>query len=334
MSELTGDPASRVEQARRLCQDWIDSVRSAADYDLIKGKIAGRTGLLTALMDVLKAAPKDERRVLGAAINDLKTAVSAQLDGLKDQWASATGGGALLEDVTLPGVLKSPGSIHPISRIERELVDILKGLGFEVTEGPAVEDEFHNFVALNIPEHHPARNESDNFYLSGIPYLLRSQTSTVQIRTMEAQKPPLRIQAPGRVFRPDTVDSTHHFMFHQVEGLAIDKNLTMADLKTTLLFFFRSLFGESIELRLRPSFFPFTEPSAEVDVLFPNRGWVEVGGCGMVDPNVLSAVGIDPEEWSGFAFGLGIERLAMRRYGVPDIRLFTENDVRFLRQLD
>lgn len=215
-------------------------------------------------------------------------------------------------------------------------------MGFEVVEGPEIEDEFHNFNALNIPPNHPARSEADNFYLSD-DLLLRSQTSTVQIRMMETRKPPLRIIAPGRVYRPDTVDASHHYMFHQLEGLAVDRGLTMKDLKTTLVLFFSGLFGEDVEIRLRPNFFPFTEPSAEVDVACTfckgegcstcqNKGWIEMGGCGMVDPNVFAAVGIDPEEYTGFAFGLGIERLAMRRYGIPDIRLLTENDVRFLKQ--
>ncbi len=205
-------------------------------------------------------------------------------------------------------------------------------LGFEETEGPEIEDEFHNFVALNIPAGHPARDEKDNFYVDE-GRLLRTQTSTVQIRTLETRPLPLRIVALGRVYRPDTVDATHHYMFHQIEGLAVDKGLTLADLKATLLEFMRALYGPEVGIRLRPSFFPFTEPSAEIDVEFPGRGFVEIGGSGMVDPNVFEAVGVDPEVWSGFAFGLGIERLAMRRFGVPDIRRFTECDARFLRQL-
>ncbi|HMS15704.1 MAG TPA: phenylalanine--tRNA ligase subunit alpha [Planctomycetota bacterium] len=334
MSEPSPEVQSRLLEARRICDELLSDVSTLAAFEAAKGKILGKTGVLSGLMDLLKSAPKEQKREVGAAVNELKEAVTAQVEAIRARVQGGQGSRRGSEDVTLPGVVKLPGSIHPISRIERELVEILEGMGFQVTEGPAIEDEFHNFVALNIPEDHPARNASDNFYLVGIPYLLRSQTSTVQIRTMEAMKPPLRVQAPGRVFRPDTVDATHHYMFHQVEGLAVDRGLTMADLKTTLLFFFRALFGDDIELRLRPSFFPFTEPSAEVDVLFPGRGWVEVGGCGMVDPHVLRAVDLDPEEWTGFAFGLGIERLAMRRYGVPDIRYFTENDVRFLRQLD
>ena len=205
--------------------------------------------------------------------------------------------------------------------------------------GPEVEDEWHNFNALNIPPEHPARDPIDNFYLtekSGDSLLLlRSQTSTVQIRTLEDCKPPLRIIAVGRVYRPDTHDATHYSMFHQVEGLCVEKGVTMVDLKTTLFQFARAYFGEEAEVRMRPSFFPFTEPSAEVDMKMRVKGtwqWVELGGCGMVDPNVLEAVGVDPEEYSGFAFGLGIERIAMRKYGIPDIRLLYENDVRFLRQ--
>jgi phenylalanyl-tRNA synthetase alpha chain len=220
-------------------------------------------------------------------------------------------------------------------------------MGFDVATGPEVEDEFHNFIALNIPESHPARDPLDNFYIdvpkAGAPSghgggalrMLRSQTSTIQIRVMEKTAPPIRVVAMGRVYRPDEHDATHYSMFHQVEGLYVDKDVSMSDLKTTLIQFVRAYFGEDAEIRLRPSFFPFTEPSAEIDVKMTIRGqtrWVEIGGCGMVDPAVFEAVGYDPEVWTGFAFGLGIERLAMRKYGIQDIRLLFENDVRFLKQ--
>lgn len=334
MPPTPGASSEAVDRARAECRRLLAGVRNVRDLQDAKGRTLGKSGILAELMSTLRAAPAEAKRELGAAINVLKGEVAAAIEEAEARLGAPATRAGPLPDVTLPGRIRRPGAVHPLTRIERHLVSILSGLGFEPTEGPAVEDEFHNFIALNIPEHHPARDEQDNFYLQGIPWLLRSQTSTVQIRTMEARKPPFRIQAPGRVFRPDTVDATHHFMFHQVEGLAVDRNLSMADLKTTLLIFFRALFGEDVELRLRPSFFPFTEPSAEVDVYFPGRGWVEAGGCGMVDPAVFESVGIDPEAWSGFAFGLGIERLAMRQFDVPDIRHFTENDVRFLRQLD
>ncbi|MSR74873.1 MAG: phenylalanine--tRNA ligase subunit alpha [Planctomycetes bacterium] len=326
------DPLAVVAAAGDECRARIRAAESAEALASARSAALGREGRLQALMELLKSAAREVRPALGVALNALKN----ELTELAAERALALGSvasGVVSEDITLPPTTLSRGSLHPLTRTERRVVQVLKGLGFSVTDGPEVEDEFHNFVALNIPPSHPAREPADNFYLAGVPYLLRSQTSTVQIRTMETQQLPLRVCAPGRVFRPDEVDATHHYMFHQVEGLAVDEGLSMADLKGTLLLFFRGLFGADVELRLRPSFFPFTEPSAEVDVRFPGRGWVEIGGCGMVNPAVFAAVGIDANRWSGFAFGLGLERLAMRHCSVPDIRHFTENDVRFLRQL-
>ncbi len=248
-------------------------------------------------------------------------------------------------DVTLPGVRPRLGHRHPLTQTAEELIDLFGRIGFEVARGPEVEDVRHNFDALNIPTSHPARDPLDNFYLAvgertsgegpigGDVPMLRSQTSTVQIRVMEAQKPPVRVIAIGRVYRPDTVDATHSFMFHQVEGLMVDRGVTMADLKSVLRLFARAYLGRDVTIRFRPSFFPFTEPSVEVDMLWHGgHRWVEMGGAGMVDPNVLRAVGYDPEEVTGFAFGLGIERLCMRRHAIDDIRLLYQNDVRFLRQ--
>jgi phenylalanyl-tRNA synthetase alpha chain len=241
-------------------------------------------------------------------------------------------------DMTEPGLPAGVGRRHVLTRTIADIVDIFGRMGFRVAEGPEVEDEWHNFTALNIPEGHPAREGTDNFYMAeqgGIRRLLRTQTSTVQIRTMEKEKPPLKIVAVGRVYRPDTHDATHFSMFHQVEGLCVDKNVSMVDLKTALWQFARACFGPEAEVRMRPSFFPFTEPSAEVDMKMKIKGewrWVELGGCGMVDPAVFESVGIDPEVWSGYAFGLGVERIAMRRHGISDIRWLYENDARFLRQ--
>jgi phenylalanyl-tRNA synthetase alpha chain len=238
-------------------------------------------------------------------------------------------------DVTLPGIPVDIGKPHVITQTVNELLDIFGRMGFAVAYGPEVEDEWHNFVALNIPPEHPARDPLDNFYITD-NVLLRSQTSTIQIRVMEHTKPPIRVVAPGRVYRPDTVDATHMFMFHQLEALVVDEGVTMVDMKTTIDQFIHAFLGAGTKWRFRPSFFPFTEPSAEVDLLLADKSgkedWVEMGGCGMVDPNVFDAVGIDSEKYTGWAFGFGIERLAMRKYGINDIRLLFENDLRFLRQ--
>ncbi|MGE5755460.1 MAG: phenylalanine--tRNA ligase subunit alpha, partial [Planctomycetaceae bacterium] len=235
-------------------------------------------------------------------------------------------------DVTLPGRRPRLGHRHPLTQTAEELIDLFGRLGFAVARGPEVEDIRHNFEALNIPPSHPARDPLDNFYLSETR-MLRSQTSTVQIRVMERQPPPVRVIAIGRVYRPDTVDATHSFMFHQIEGLMVDRGVTMADLKSVLRLFAQSYLGEDVQIRFRPSFFPFTEPSVEVDMLWHGGDrWVEMGGAGMVDPNVFRAVGYNPEEVTGFAFGLGIERLCMRRHGIDDIRLLYQNDTRFLGQ--
>jgi phenylalanyl-tRNA synthetase alpha chain len=240
-----------------------------------------------------------------------------------------------MADVTLPGTKPAIGHAHVLTQTVDAICEIFGRMGFEVVYGPEVEDERHNFEALNIPASHPARDPLDNFYIDD-ETMLRSQTSTVQIRTMETRQPPVRVIAPGRVYRPDTVDATHSFMFHQVEGLYVDEGVTMVDLKTCLDQFCKAYFGSDVQTRFRPSFFPFTEPSAEVDLLFHfpegSTQWIELGGCGMVDPNVLEAVGYDAEKYTGFAFGLGIERMAMRRHAIPDIRLLFENDVRFLHQ--
>ena len=243
---------------------------------------------------------------------------------------SQAGKTAELIDVTLPGIAPDIGRPHLITQTINELLELFGRMGFSVARGPEVEDEWHNFVALNIPPHHPARDPMDNFYIDD-NILLRTQTSTIQIRVMEKTKPPIRVVAPGRVYRPDTVDATHMFMFYQLEALVVDEGVTMVDLKTTIDQFIHAFFGPDTKWRFRPSFFPFTEPSAEVDVLWTDRNgkenWVEMGGCGMVDPNVFDAVGIDSEKYTGWAFGFGIERLAMRKYGIDDIRLFFENDL-------
>ena len=287
------------------------------------------------MMEALRGAPKEKKPTLGKQLNAMKQKLEAQF-----ALANAAGGAESGPDIdmTEPGLPAGVGRRHVLTRTIADIVDIFGRMGFRVAEGPEVEDEWHNFTALNIPEGHPAREGTDNFYMAeqgGIRRLLRTQTSTVQIRTMEKEKPPLKIVAVGRVYRPDTHDATHFSMFHQVEGLCVDKNVSMVDLKTALWQFARACFGPEAEVRMRPSFFPFTEPSAEVDMKMKIKGewrWVELGGCGMVDPAVFESVGIDPEVWSGYAFGLGVERIAMRRHGISDIRWLYENDARFLRQ--
>jgi phenylalanyl-tRNA synthetase alpha chain len=300
---------------------------------LFLGKKQGRLRDLQALLG--KVSP-EERPAFGKRFNEIKERVTAACEARLVEIARPAAAVNAL-DVTLPGIPLRLGGLHPLTQTMQEFRDVMARLGFSIADGPEIEDERHNFEALNIPADHPARDPLDNFYIAaaesttGGPRLLRSQTSTVQIRVMEHQQPPVRIVSLGRVYRPDVVDATHSCMFHQMEGLMVDRGVTMAHLKTVLRQFATAYLGSSVEVRFRPSFFPFTEPSVEFDIRWRDR-WLEVGGAGMVDPNVLTAVGYDPEVYTGFAFGLGIERFCMQRYGVNDIRRFYENDVRFLRQ--
>ena len=290
-----------------------------------------KQGKLKAAQERLRTLDPAGKRVYGQRFNGVKQSLEAALNAARLRLERrAVAAGAI--DVTLPGAISRLGHRHPLTQTADELIDLFGRFGFSVARGPEVEDIHHNFDALNIPPSHPARDPLDNFFLSE-GTMLRSQTSTVQIRVMEAQRPPVRVIAIGRVYRPDTVDATHSFMFHQIEGLMVDRGVTMADLKTVLRLFARSYLGHDVKIRFRPSFFPFTEPSVEVDMLWHDGDrWVEMGGAGMVDPNVFRAVGYDPEEVTGFAFGLGIERLCMRRHGIDDIRLLYQNDIRFLDQ--
>jgi phenylalanyl-tRNA synthetase alpha chain len=282
---------------------------------------------------------------VGQRVNAVKDQVTAAFEARKSEMSAGAASPAMTEDVTEPGKRPEIGNRHILMTVTDELTELFGRMGFSVASGPELEDEFHNFVALNIPESHPARDPLDNYYVSvdsgegrdraGGEYanLLRTQTSTVQIRVMETQKPPIRVVIPGRVYRPDTHDETHLSMFHQLEALVVDENVTMVDLKSTIMQFVHAYFGKETKVRFRPSFFPFTEPSAEVDVFFEDKQrWVELGGCGMVHPNVFKACGIDPEKYTGWAFGFGIERIAMRKYAINDIRYFVENDIRFLKQ--
>lgn len=323
----------------------LDAVSSAQALEEYRVRYFGKKGLVTLARTSIGKVPADQRAAFGKAVNDLAKGLEAAFAEKQQQLGSAgTKATGPLFDMTLPGTCPPVGRPHVLTQTIQELSDIFGRMGFEVIDAPEVEDEWHNFQALNIPLEHPARDPLENFYISSVEQntLLRSQTSTAQIRIMEQRKPPVRVVHVGRVYRPDTIDATHHMMFHQIECLYIDRGITMIDLKSTIAQFTQAYFGSDVKTRLRPSYFPFTEPSAEFDITCMicngkgckscNGGWKEIGGCGMVDPNVLQMVGYDPEAVSGFAFGFGIERMAMRKHNIKDIRLFTENDVRFLQQ--
>lgn len=314
----------------------LKKVTDAAALEDFRVKYLGRKGKITQMLSRIGQLSSEQRREAGQLANKIKKEVTGAFEQLKENLSQSQQGksGEML-DVTLPGLPVNAGKMHVITQTIDELLEIFGRMGFSVAYGPEVEDEWHNFVALNIGPEHPARDPFDAFYV-GDSTLLRSHTSPVQIRVMEKTKPPIRVVAPGRVYRPDTVDATHMYMFHQIEALVVDENISMVDMKTTINQFIHTYYGPEIKWRLRPSFFPFTEPSGEVDVFWINKqgkeDWMEVGGCGMVDPNVFDAVGIDSEKYTGWAFGFGVERLAMKKYGINDIRLLFENDLRFLKQ--
>lgn len=297
---------------------------------MVAAAYLGRKGKVTNLFRELGSIPEEERPRFGQALNELKEFVETEIRQKEKSFGVQTGQPDTNFDPTLPGVKPRVGGLHPITQIIREISDIFIRLGFEVVSGREIETEFYNFTALNIPLDHPSRDAFDTFYTE-TGHLLRSQTSTVQIHVMQKQKPPIRIIAPGRVYRPDEVDASHSFMFHQIEGLMVDDRTTFSDLKGIIHLFLRKLFGSNVKLRFRPHFFPFTEPSVEVDISW-GKGWLEVLGAGQVNPAVFKAVGYNPKKVQGFAFGLGVERIAMLKYGIKDIRLFFENDLRFLRQ--
>jgi phenylalanyl-tRNA synthetase alpha chain len=314
----------------------LKKVNDLAALEEFRVKYLSRKGQIIQMLSQIGKLPPEEKPQAGQFANKIKKEVTKAFEQLKSTLSqSQQGQSKELIDVTLPGIPVRMGKAHVITQTLNELLEIFGRMGFAVAYGPEVEDEWHNFIALNIGPEHPARDPSDNFYVDDNT-LLRSQTSTIQIRVMERTKPPIRIVAPGRVYRPDTVDATHMYMFHQLEALVIDEGVSMVDMKTTIEQFIHTFFGPDTQWRFRPSFFPFTEPSAEVDLLLKDKSgkenWVEMGGCGMVDPNVFDAVGIDSEKYTGWAFGFGLERLAMRKYGITDIRLLFENDLRFLSQ--
>jgi phenylalanyl-tRNA synthetase alpha chain len=339
---------TEIESVATSANSELQAVQTLEQLEAFRIKYLGTKGRLKDLMSLVGKAPADQKKAVGQKSNAVKNEITERFEARKAELSTGTPGVTGI-DVTEPGIRPEIGHRHVLMKTVDELVELFARMGFSVASGPEVEDEFHNFIALNIPANHPARDPLDNYYIlpagesvagTGVGVtadptqaLLRTQTSTVQIRVMETQKPPIRVVIPGRVYRPDTHDDTHLSMFHQLEALVIDENVTMVDLKSTILQFVRAYFGEDTRLRLRPSFFPFTEPSAEVDVWFEDKQrWIELGGCGMVHPNVLKAVHIDPEQYSGWAFGFGIERIAMRKYGITNIRQFVENDLRFLRQ--
>ena len=318
------------------------SIKSLDELEQFRIKFLSKKGIITSLFAKLKDIDADKRKKFGSKINDLKIKIGEIIDKSKAE-LSVVSNNKNEVDYTLPADFLKIGSRHPISIVKNKIIDIFSKIGFDISEGPEIEDDWHNFTALNLPEYHPARDMQDTFYVSKNPdYLLRTHTSSVQIRHMENNEPPIRTISPGRVYRNEDISARSHCFFHQIEGLYIDENVSFVDLKQTLLHFTKQLFGKS-KIRLRPSYFPFTEPSAELDIYWglnseadhritKGTGWLEILGCGMVDPNVLENCKIDPNKFSGYAFGMGIERITMLLYQIEDIRTFYENDVRFLQQ--
>jgi phenylalanyl-tRNA synthetase alpha chain len=331
----------KIEEVKKAIEAFqIENQQKLEEFRLA---FLAKKGVITDLMAGLKEAAPDQRKAIGQALNDLKNFAWEKFDGIQSTMVSASDS-VDAPDMNLPVQSLPLGSRHPLSIVRQQMIEIFEQMGFAMSDGPEIEDDWHNFSALNFPENHPARDMQDTFFVSKDPdVLLRTHTSTVQVRLMEKQKPPIRAIMPGRVYRNEAISARAHCLFHQIEGLYIDRNVGFKDLKQTLYHFVKEMFGPDQKIRFRPSFFPFTEPSAEIDIsclicngagcnICKYTGWVEIGGSGMVDPNVLKANGIDPEEFTGFAFGMGIERTTMLRYGIRDLRLFTENDVRFVSQ--
>ena len=320
--------------------------QAAAEVEEFRVRMLGRKGEMNDVFEEFKKVAPELKKELGQKTNALKTRINDKIAEMKSALENTETDSDAAIDMTRPGSNDPIGSRHPIALVRNEIVDIFARLGYTVAEGPEIEDDWHVFSALNFPPEHPARDMQDTFFIRKNPdILLRTHTSSIQVRTMERQKPPIRVVCPGRVFRNEAISYRAHCIFHQVEGLYIDENVSFADLKQSILYFAKEMFGEKAQIRMRPSYFPFTEPSAEVDVscnlcggkgcnVCKHTGWLEIMGCGMVDPNVLEASGIDPQRYSGFAFGMGVERIAMLKYGVKDLRLYFENDARFLRQFD
>ncbi|MCK4608993.1 MAG: phenylalanine--tRNA ligase subunit alpha [Gammaproteobacteria bacterium] len=337
-----------MENIQQLIQSAQEEIKTATDLVAVENlrvKYLGKKGLITALLKQLGSMSPDERKQMGPIINGAKQELQQLINKTNQALTTAQLAASLAKesiDITLPGRKQTVGTLHPITKVRQRLEELFVSMGFDIATGPEIEDEFYNFEALNIPAHHPARTTIDTFYLKDIPYLLRTHTSPVQIRTMQKQGVPIKTIAPGRVYRKDS-DATHVPMFHQLEGLVVDEGVTFSDLKGILNNLLESFFERKVELRFRPSYFPFTEPSAEVDLqctlcngkgcrVCSDTGWIEILGCGMVHPNVLQAVNVDSERYTGFAFGLGIDRFAMFRYGINDLRMMFDNDLAFLEQ--
>jgi phenylalanyl-tRNA synthetase alpha chain len=333
-----------IEKIQKLIEEAdAFSTQSLDELETFRIKFLGKKGLLTDLFASFKEVPNEQKKDFGQAINKLKSVAQDKVNSIKTALENSSSEAALFDDLTRPGEPFNIGARHPISLVKNQITEIFSRIGFNVSEGPEIEDDWHNFTALNLPEHHPARDMQDTFFIQTDPdILLRTHTSSVQVRYMENNQPPIRTISPGRVYRNEAISARSHCFFHQVEGLYIDKNVSFSDLKQTLQYFTTELFGKS-KIRLRPSYFPFTEPSAEVDVYWgletetdykmtKGTGWLEIMGCGMVDPNVLENCGIDSKEYSGFAFGMGIDRIALLLHQISDIRLLSENNVRFLEQ--
>ena len=335
----------QLEKIKAQAMQALESVSDLKLLDELRVKYLGKKGELTAVLRGMGALSPEERPKIGALANQVREQIEEKLQSKIDELSAKLQNEKLKAeeiDVTIPGKRRETGKLHPLSTVLDRVKDIFIGMGFSIAEGPDVELDYYNFEALNIPKNHPARDTQDTFYINE-NVLLRTQTSPVQVRVMEQTKPPIRVIAPGRVYRSDAVDATHSPLFHQIEGLVVDKGITMGDLKGTLEVFAKALYGEGAKIRFRPHHFPFTEPSAEVDVscfvcngtccnVCKGEGWIEILGAGMVHPKVLANCGIDPEVYSGFAFGMGLERIAMRRYDIDDLRLFFDNDLRFLKQ--
>lgn len=329
----------KINQIENEVKQFLPSTKD--DVDRFKIKYLGKSGVLNKLFDDFKTISVSEKKDVGKALNKLKDLVKSKLSFNPEGQINKK---LTSNDLTKTVKNNNLGSRHPLAVVEQEIIEIFASIGFSISEGPEIEDDWHNFTALNTPQEHPARDMQDTFFIQSNPdILLRSHTSSVQVRHMQKNLPPIRILSPGRVYRNEAISARAHCLFHQIEGLYIDKNVSFADLKQTLLYFAKKMFGEKSKIRLRPSFFPFTEPSAEVDVYWglkteadhritKGTGWLEILGCGMVDPNVLENCNIDSKSFTGFAFGMGIERIAMLKYKIDDIRLFYENDVRFLNQ--
>ena len=338
-----------IDELAKQAEESLGQVSSKETLATFWQEYLSKNGKIPALMKNLRSVAPEERPAMGKIINELKTKVQADYDAaaakVKEAELAARNAAETV-DITLPAKTRAVGGLHPLTLVTNQIIDVFSGMGFAVADAPEIEDDDHNFTRLNVPKNHPARDMQDTFFIAKNPdVLLRPHTSSIQVRTMERQKPPIRVICPGRVFRNEAISYRAHCIFHQIEGLYIDEGVSFADLKQSILYFAKEVFGENATIRMRPSYFPFTEPSAEVDVscnlcggkgcnVCKGTGWLEIMGCGMVDPNVLEANGIDSKKYSGFAFGMGVERIAMLKYGVKDLRLYFENDIRFLHQFD